>query len=41
MNGRIAVVGSNSISGASFVRCGLERGLEMLRHQPFGFTLKP
>ena len=30
MNGRIAVVGSNSFSGASFVRYCLEQGLEVL-----------
>ena len=30
MNGRIAVVGSNSFSGASFVRTCLEQGLEVL-----------
>jgi len=41
MNGRIAVVGSNSFSGASFVRTCLEQGLKVLRHQPLGFTFKP
>jgi hypothetical protein len=40
MSGKIAVIGSNSFSGASFVRTCLEQGLEVLRHQPFGFTLK-